>query len=97
MRISKKRSRPARRTEAITRQVHALVRQEAADTMALSTEACASVRSAHIRTRRAAFRTKMYPCVESHGILVTALAEKHDIDFQAGGNLVTWFSLIFYK
>ena len=43
------------------------------------------------------FPDKMYPCVESHGILVTALAEKHDIDFQAGGNLVTWFSLIFYK
>ena len=38
----------------------------------------------------------MYPCVESHGILVTDLAEKHGIDFMSG-NIVTWFSLIFYR
>ena len=39
----------------------------------------------------------MFPCVESQGILVTDLAEKFHIDFQAGGNLVTWFSLILYR
>jgi hypothetical protein len=39
----------------------------------------------------------MFPCVESHGILVTDLAEKHGIEFLAQGNIVTWFSLILYK
>ena len=43
------------------------------------------------------FPDRMYPCVESHGILVTDLAEKRGIDFLAGGNIVTWFSLIFYR
>ena len=40
---------------------------------------------------------RMFPCVESHGILVTDLAERRGIDFLAGSNLVTWFSLLFYR
>ena len=40
---------------------------------------------------------KMYPCVESHGILVTELAENYGIEFQAGSNIVTWFSLVLYR
>ena len=40
---------------------------------------------------------RMFPCVESHGILVTDLAERHGIDFLAGSNLVTWFSMLFYR
>lgn len=39
----------------------------------------------------------MFPCVESHGILVTALAERYGVEFQAGNNLVTWFSLLLYR
>ena len=83
--------------EEITRRVHAMVREEAAETIVLSTEACAHCKKCTYPDAPCRFPEKMYPCVESHGILVTALAEKHDIDFQAGGNLVTWFSLIFYK
>ena len=43
------------------------------------------------------FPDRMFPCVESHGILVTDLAEKHGIEFLAQGNVVTWFSLILFK
>ena len=39
---------------------------------------------------------KMFPCVESQGILVTDLAEKHGLDFM-NGNIVVWFSLILFK
>lgn len=39
---------------------------------------------------------KMFPCVESYGILVTALADRLDMNF-FNGNLVTWYSLIFYR
>ena len=31
------------------------------------------------------------------GPVVTDIAEKAGIDFYADGNLVTWFSMIFYK
>ena len=83
--------------EELTRQVTQLVRAQCADTLTLSTESCVHCARCTWPDAPCRFPDKMYPCVESHGILVTALAEKHDIDFQAGGNLVTWFSLIFYK
>ena len=35
--------------------------------------------------------------MESHGILITDTAERYGIDFQAGNNIVTWFSLILYR
>lgn len=36
------------------------------------------------------------PCVESQGILVTELSERHGIGFWAEGNIVTWFSLLLF-
>ena len=32
-----------------------------------------------------------------HGILVTDLGERVGLPFQAGGNIVTWFSLLLYR
>ena len=83
--------------EEITRQVLTMVRRQADDTLTLSTEACAHC--AHCTWPDAPCRhpDRMFPCVESHGILVTDLAERHDMDFMAQGNLVTWFSLILYR
>jgi len=83
--------------EEITRQVHAMVLQHADEAMVLSTEACAVCEECAWPDAPCRFKDKMYPCVESHGIVVTDLAEKAGIDFYADGNLVTWFSLIFYK
>lgn len=83
--------------EAITRQVHEMVKKQAAETMVLSTEACAHCEKCTYPDAPCRFPDRMYPCVESHGILVTDLAEKHGIDFLAGGNVVTWFSLILYR
>ena len=83
--------------EEITRQVLGMVREQAAETMVLSTEACAVCQDCAWPDGPCRFRDKMFPCVESHGIVVTDMAEKAGIDFLAEGNLVTWFSLIFYK
>ena len=83
--------------EEITRQVTALVTRQAAETLTLSTEACAHCRKCTYPDAPCRHPDRMYPCVESHGILVTDLAEKHGIDFMAGGNIVTWFSLILYR
>lgn len=84
--------------EEITRQVLALVWQQAEKTLVLSTEACAICDECAWPNGSCRFQEKMFPCVESHGIVVTDLAEKAGIDFFAdGGNLVTWFSLIFYR
>ena len=83
--------------EEITRKVHEMVREQSAETMVLSTEACAHCEHCSYPDAPCRFPDRMYPCVESHGILVTALAEQHGIDFMSGGNIVTWFSLIFYR
>ena len=83
--------------EEITRQVHEMVREQCSDTMVLSTEACAVCEECAWPDAPCRCGEKMFPCVESHGIVVTDLAEKQEIDFYAEGNLVTWFSLIFYR
>lgn len=83
--------------EAVTREIHELIKTKSEETLVLSTESCVHCEHCTCPDAPCRFPDRMYPCVESYGILVTDLAEKYDIDFQAGGNLVTWFSLIFYR
>ena len=74
-----------------------LVRQQVKETLVLSTESCAICESCAWPDGPCRHPDRMFPCVESHGIVVTDLAEKTGVDFYAEGNLVTWFSLIFYR
>lgn len=83
--------------EEITRQVLSLVRSQSQSAMALSTEACAVCKGCAWPDAPCRHPDRMFPCVESHGIVVTDLAEKAGIDFYAQNNLVTWFSLILYR
>ena len=82
--------------EEITRQAAALVREQASETMVLSTEACAVCEECAWPKGKCRHPEKMFPCVESHGIIATDIAEKHGIEF-FNGNIVTWFSLIFFR
>jgi len=83
--------------EEITRQVHALFRQQGVEPLVLSTESCALCPRCAYPDAPCRHPELMYPCVESHGILVTDLAEQFGLDFIAGGNVVTWFSLLLYN
>ncbi len=82
--------------EAITRQAADMVRALGCETLVLSTEACDICARCAYPDAPCRHPEKMFPCVESHGILVTDIAEKHGMEF-FNGNLVTWFSLIFYR
>ena len=82
--------------EAITHAVTDMIRQQGLETMTLSTESCAICEQCAYPDGPCRHPEKMFPCVESHGILVTDLCEKHDMEF-FNGNIVTWFSLIFYR
>lgn len=88
-------TRPAH--EEVTRAVDRLLREQGLKTLVLSTDSCAIC--AHCAYPDAPCRHPelMYPCVESHSIVVTALAEKYDIAYQYGGNVVTWFSVLLYR
>ena len=83
--------------EAVTHAISRLIAGESSETLTLSTEACALCEKCAWPGAPCRHPDRMFPCVESHGILVTDLAERHGIDFLAGSNLVTWFSLIFYR
>ncbi len=83
--------------EALTRQVRDLLHQcGAAETYVLSTEACAICEHCAYPDAPCRHPEHMFPCVESHGIVVTDIAERYGIDFLSG-NLVVWFSLLFYR
>jgi len=82
--------------EDITRQVAAIMRELGEEPYVLSTESCAVCEKCAYPDGPCRHPDRMYPCVESHGILVTELAERYGIEFQAGGNIVTWFSLLLF-
>lgn len=82
--------------EEITHAVTNLIREQGLDTLTLSTEACAICAECAYPDEPCRHPDLMFPCVESHGILVTALCETCGMEF-FNGNIVTWFSLIFYR
>jgi predicted metal-binding protein len=84
--------------EAVTDQVNEILRQEGAQTYVLSTEACSICRRCAILDGQPCRHPqRMHPCVESHGIVLSQVAEDNGMPFQYGDNVVTWFSLIFVK
>ena len=83
--------------EAVTNQAGELLRSLGAKPYILSTEACAECeRCAILDGQPCRFPERMHPCVESHGINVIPTLEACGLEFQQGGNLVTWVSLLFY-
>ena len=77
--------------EAITDLVADELRRLGAEPYVLSTEACAICqRCAWLDGQPCRYPDKMHPCVESHGINIIPTLEENGLDFQYGGNIVTW-------
>ena len=88
-------TRPAH--EEVTNQVAELMRELGEDPYVLSTEACTLCqRCAYLDGQPCRHPEKMHPCVESHGINLIPTLEENGMEFQYGGNVVTWVSLLFY-
>lgn len=83
--------------EEITHQVDDLVRAQGLETYVLSTESCAICGKCAYPDAPCRHPDRMYPCVESHGILILETGERYGLEFQYGGNVVTWYSLILYR
>ena len=83
--------------EDITGEIAQIMRMDGDDVYVLSTEACSRCSECSYPDAPCRHPDKMFPCVESHGIIVTDIAEKCGISFFNGTNVVTWFSIIFYK
>ena len=84
--------------EAVTNQVRDMMREFGVEPYVLSTESCAHCeRCAWLDGEPCRLPDRMHPCVESHGINVLAVIEELGLTFQYGQNVVTWFSLLFFK
>ena len=84
--------------EKVTNQVRDLLREEGVQPYILSTEACAICdRCAYLDGLPCRMPGKMHPCVESHGINIIPTLEENGLDFFYGGNIVTWYSLLFFN
>ena len=84
--------------ERITDAAAEILREQGVEVYTLSTESCAVCDRCAIADGKPCRRPeRMHPCVESQGIVISDLAEKHGIAFQYGGNVVTWFSLLLFR
>ncbi len=89
-------TRPAH--EELTNQVRDLMREQGVWPYILSTEACAVCsRCAFVDGLPCRLPGRMHPCIESHGINLIPTLEELGESFQYGGNMVTWYSLLFFK
>ena len=83
--------------EAVTNQVGKILEKLGVNPYILSTEACTICDECTCpEGLPCRHREKMHPCVESHGINLIPTLEENGIEFQFGGNVVTWVSLLFY-
>lgn len=82
--------------EQLTYDIAQMIKEQGCEIMVLSTESCAQCERCAYPDAPCRKPDKMFPCVESHGILVTDICEKHGMEF-FNGNIVTWFSLIFIR
>jgi len=84
--------------EAITNQVRDIMQELGVQPYVLSSEACAACeRCAILDGQPCRFPERMHPCVESHGIVLTTTLDALGLEFQYGGNIVTWYSLLFFN
>ena len=84
--------------EAVTNEIRELMRAQGVEPYILSTEACAQCeRCAYLDGEPCRFPERMHPCIESHGINVIPVLEENGLEFQYGGNIVTWYSLMFFN
>ncbi len=83
--------------EKITHEVAEIFREAYGEVLILSTESCAICKQCTYPDAPCRHPEHMFPSVESHGIVVTEVAEEAGMDFMNGSNVVTWFSLIFFQ
>lgn len=84
--------------EAVTREIRRLLLDAgASEVYALSAQACTRCERCAWPDAPCRNPDAMLPCVEGHGILVSALAEANGIEFLAVPGTVTWFSLLFFR
>ena len=84
--------------EAVTDQVAQLMRQQGVEPFILSTESCTICQNCTVTEGKPCRHPeKMHPCIESHGINIVPTLEENGLEFQFGGDVITWYSMLFFN
>ena len=84
--------------EAVTDQVAQLLREMGVEPYILSTDSCAICEKCTCpEGKPCRHPERMHPCIESHGINLIPTLEENGLEFQYGGNIITWYSMLFYN
>ena len=84
--------------EAVTDQVAQLLRDMGVEPYILSTDSCAICEKCTFpEGKPCRHAQRMHPCIESHGINIIPTLEENGLEFQYGGNIITWYSMLFYN
>ena len=84
--------------EAITDQVADMLRDMGIEPYILSTDSCAICANCTFpEGKPCRHQDRMHPCIESHGINLIPTLEENGLEFQYGGNIITWYSLLLYN
>ena len=84
--------------EAVTDEVAQLLQQQGIEPYILSTDSCAiCAKCTCPKGKPCRHPERMHPCIESHGINLIPTLEENGLEFQYGGNIITWYSMLFYN
>ena len=83
--------------EKITQEIGDYLSKQDLEVLILSTESCDICAKCTYPDAPCRHPDKMHPCLESHGIVVSDLVEKHQMTYQLGGNTLLWFSLVLFR
>ena len=84
--------------EALTNEIRQLFREQGVEPYILSTEACNICQRCAIEDGLPCrMPGRMHPCLESHGINIIPTLEEMGLEFQYGGDVITWYSLLFFN
>lgn len=83
--------------EKMTREIKAMFEERFGKCLALSADACSICEKCAYPNEPCRHPDIMLPCIESHTIVVTDIAEKLGMEFFMGADMVTWFSIILFN
>lgn len=83
--------------EQITKKIEKFLRINGISCYTLSTDSCSICEKCSYPKKVCIHPEVMHPCIESHGIIVTNILEKQQMDYFMGENMVLWFSIIFIE
>ena len=84
--------------EELTTAVAGFLREQGFETFTLSTESCDICEDcAYPHGQPCRHPDRMHPCLESHGVVVSEIVEKQQMEYNLGGNTILWFSMVLYK